>query len=881
MPAAETEMKLPGLYRPVSSAMTSCWQRLVRSVQILTMAVCIAVGTAAPEERSLTLDDVLSMEGIGTGVADPSGRWFIFERLRPYDKIGDYSFRTYAFGGKSGHQLWRFDLTGDRPPELLPGVDPAPFTWQMGFSPGGHYLTLLQYSKGQLNLGVYDMAREQATRFIPVPAYSKTGDHDPVWVSDHEIVYSAVPDGDLPRFTSVRAHTGAVLAQAWEDAWRGDVVTASEVRTRPTSAGPVPVDGKLILFDVRTGESRVLAEGLFADLRVAPGGRHLAALKIFEAPARGTDGSFDTEGRVYRLTVIDLRTGNAQHPLPGLTFFPYTLVWSPDGVRLAGFSWPDGTAPREGRFRGFDTTAGEVTVYEHRGLELASERERGWLQRPERALYLGDALVVFARPQPEGPEAEPLFSNQDFFARDLPRADWYALYGDRGPKNLTGFLEGVSGVPVHAGADHIFILAGTGIWRVAEDGSSRPMSPLIAGSWRYAPQGNVATHSLLVRPDFQETGLFEVSTPEMRYLLAVTLDGENAGRIIRFELAPGSQMLAVSLPARRLLTSTPDALTTRLQVLGPEGSIADIAVLNAHLDEVDPGRWRSVSYSVNSMHSDGKEVRLESCVLLPPGYDGAGSLPLIVEVYPDIPSGCREGPARTIGQVSPVSPYLWAGRGYAYVRLSTPVDLLRSSSGPLGGLGPLIEAGTEAVIGAGIADPERVMLYGFSQGGISALLASAQTERFRGVIAMNSWADLFSDYFGPLGIYSYVYGERFGANAIRYELTTGSEFGFGKSAFDAPEEYLRNSPVFLAHQIDIPVLLIHSDMDAFPMSQFDEMYGALRHAGKDVRYVRYWGEGHAPSSPANIRDLWKRWDAFLLEQGIAAHDDVSREPEVP
>jgi len=97
----------------------------------------------------------------------------------------------------------------------------------------------------------------------------------------------------------------------------------------------------------------------------------------------------------------------------------------------------------------------------------------------------------------------------------------------------------------------------------------------------------------------------------------------------------------------------------------------------------------------------------------------------------------------------------------------------------------------------------------------------------------------------------------------------GSDFGIGRTPFDDPIVYLNNSPVFLARQIEAPVMLVHSDMDASSMSQFDEMYGALLRAGKDARYVRYWGEGHGPQSPANIHDLWTRFDAFLAETGVA------------
>ena len=64
-------------------------------------------------------------------------------------------------------------------------------------------------------------------------------------------------------------------------------------------------------------------------------------------------------------------------------------------------------------------------------------------------------------------------------------------------------------------------------------------------------------------------------------------------------------------------------------------------------------------------------------------------------------------------------------------------------------------------------------------------------------------------------------------------------------------------------------------MDSFAMEQFDEMYSALLRAGKDARYVRYWGEGHGPSSPANIRDMWTRFDAFMEQVGVMPAADGS------
>lgn len=140
---------------------------------------------------------------------------------------------------------------------------------------------------------------------------------------------------------------------------------------------------------------------------------------------------------------------------------------------------------------------------------------------------------------------------------------------------------------------------------------------------------------------------------------------------------------------------------------------------------------------------------------------------------------------------------------------------------------------------------------------------------------MNSWADYLSHYFGGRGINRYFHLDQNGGdNRWRYDCLGSTaddmcRFGFGVTALASPELYVRNSPIAHAKDMNAPVLLIHSDLDYFDMSQFDEMFGALYRAGKEARYVRYFGEGHGPSSPANIRDMWQRIDAFLAEHKIA------------
>ena len=69
------------------------------------------------------------------------------------------------------------------------------------------------------------------------------------------------------------------------------------------------------------------------------------------------------------------------------------------------------------------------------------------------------------------------------------------------------------------------------------------------------------------------------------------------------------------------------------------------------------------------------------------------------------------------------------------------------------------------------------------------------------------------------------------------------------------ERYARNSPMLAVENITAPLMIVHSDLDFVPIQQGEEMFSALRYLGKHVRFVRYWGEGHVLSSPANIADL--------------------------
>jgi dipeptidyl aminopeptidase/acylaminoacyl peptidase len=60
----------------------------------------------------------------------------------------------------------------------------------------------------------------------------------------------------------------------------------------------------------------------------------------------------------------------------------------------------------------------------------------------------------------------------------------------------------------------------------------------------------------------------------------------------------------------------------------------------------------------------------------------------------------------------------------------------------------------------------------------------------------------------------------------------------------------------------------------FVSAQYEAMFTALNLARKNAKLMRYWGEGHGPSSPANIRDMWKNIDSWF-DTHLKIHRDAN------
>jgi dipeptidyl aminopeptidase/acylaminoacyl peptidase len=174
-----------------------------------------------------------------------------------------------------------------------------------------------------------------------------------------------------------------------------------------------------------------------------------------------------------------------------------------------------------------------------------------------------------------------------------------------------------------------------------------------------------------------------------------------------------------------------------------------------------------------------------------------------------------------------------------------------------------VMAGVDHVIAAGVADGERMGIFGGSYGGYMTNWAIGQTDRFKAAISMFGIFSLITDY--------------------SQSSIPGWETGYLDGYWwEQAEAYARCSPSTHVLNMNTPVLILHGDADdnTFPANS-REMYQALRHLGRTVQYVHYPREGHGVAEPNHKQDEYSRvlgWlDRHILGEAALPAGSVAKD----
>jgi dipeptidyl aminopeptidase/acylaminoacyl peptidase len=235
--------------------------------------------------------------------------------------------------------------------------------------------------------------------------------------------------------------------------------------------------------------------------------------------------------------------------------------------------------------------------------------------------------------------------------------------------------------------------------------------------------------------------------------------------------------------------------------------------------------WRS---------SDGAKLR--GALMLPAGYKKGERYPLIVNVYGGSLLSDKVNLFGFTANTNITNQQFWATRGYAVLLPDSPLRV----GTPMLDLAKTILPGVDRVIEMGIADPERIGIWGSSYGGYSTLALLVQTNRFKAAAIDSGFANLMT-------IYGWM-PERSNEPSWQ-DWAEISQGRIGGSPWKYRERYLENSPVFYLDRVKTPLLIIQGNEDPSGKDFYsNEIFMNLRRLGKEATYLKYRGASHTIAS---------------------------------
>ncbi len=777
----------------------------------------------------LTPDDLLRREELGHAAFSPDGRWlaYVVRRARSTTSV---HLAEFLHGDDRG-DVWVVKKSGGTPRNLTHGERDGAGSWAPIWSPGSDRLALLSSRGANVCVWIWDAATGDVERLCEdgVDLHS----HAPpmLWMSDRELLVATLPEGERPSRLVAEFQAAEIAMREWPKAWKGIEPTASVLDSGGSEPFEQRPQGALLLIDVVSGDRRTLLTGFFREMRLAPGGRHAAFVRV--VGVRPPDAERELErpraeiGELAGVSASGVLTAGVReiaHPQS------MSLRWSADGDELALIG-RDGTscdAPRR--------------VFRYRPADGRIQAVTDATLCPGPIVWTGDgALLVLASPADDA---------------DGPRADWW-LFEEGCEPRMMAVQEGCA-APTElvsevgrrafvglAGRDVVRLEPGDGRWTNLTEGRGLTIVWLL---WpRRTPDDRTFAQLLLAADGAQGRTWhsLDLQSGELSVLPTPSI----AGWLADFDPERGTALPVVI-----------DRTGTRMWLSKPALGRHELVVeTNTWLTGIAEGDVRRVDYQ----GPDGRELR--AWLILPVGYEPGMRCPMITEVYPNHVISGDSAPMMTLSLTGhhAHSPQLLAARGYAVLLPSMPPGPSSEPGEPGLGLTDGVLPAIDKLIELGIAEPDRLGVFGHSLGGYATYGLICETHRFRAAVALAGLSDL-------VGLHG-QFDARHRYDAYAHEicaaqyLTEADPLRMGVPPWRDPERYVRNSPLFGVDRVQTPLLIIQGDMDYVPLQQGEQFFSALYREGKRARFVRYWGEGHVLQSPANIRDMWQQIYAWFDE----------------
>jgi dipeptidyl aminopeptidase/acylaminoacyl peptidase len=324
------------------------------------------------------------------------------------------------------------------------------------------------------------------------------------------------------------------------------------------------------------------------------------------------------------------------------------------------------------------------------------------------------------------------------------------------------------------------------------------------------------------------------------HIYSVPADGSSAP-----ELVVGGE-IAISgydLVAGTLVHVASTATTMRELYCG-ERKLSDVgSEFTSGRELVQPERFTAVS-------SDGSEV--DAWLVRPVGFEEGKRYPVLLSIH--------GGPFSQYSTGFFDEFQVFAGAGYAVLYANPRGSSgyseawARAICGPLNGAGPgwgtvdyedLMAVVDEGLRRFDFLDEERMGVLGGSYGGYMTSWIVGHTNRFKAACSERAVNHLLSS-FGSSD-FCWVFSRHFGG-----------------WPWEDPDAWLKHSPVTYAHQIETPLLIMHSEQDLrCNVEQGEHLFITMRVLRKEVEMVRFPAEGHELSRSGSPFHRVTRFETIL------------------
>jgi len=587
--------------------------------------------------------------------------------------------------------------------------------------------------------------------------------------------------------------------------------------SRASNVWIIPADGREAPRPLIPGLKSARAPSWSSD------GRTLAFLSVADFAAKNADGS----EQIYLLRMGEKRPVRLTNMPGGVEQFQ----WSPDG-RMIAFTAEETASPKERERR----SAGDDAVVVDRNFTPA----RLWI------VSLSDRKTV-------------QLTKQDFEISEFrwsPSGDEFAVVVARSAKPEDSLL--LSLVVVNRSSGEVArTLSGNaspirGLLRWSPDGrwitflEGPPTKEF--GSWTSV----VAAGGGPVRPvmkDFRGSVMALEWMADSRHWMAQVAEGTRQA-LAEVDSADGTMRRLTDVAQSQWNYGFSTDGSTMAYFAQTSDSPTDLWVLRTgaiprRITEFNPqtrfwrlGQVREIEWK------NSKDAAIRRGVLItPPDYRPDRTYPTVVNTHPgDTPwwNGFHASKWWDWGQ-------LLASNGYVVFLPNTRgVNgegwRLHQTTADWGGMAYQdLADGVDHLVAQKIADPNRLGIGGWSNGGFMTEYAITRTTRFKAAVAQAAHADFFS-----------LYGTSGGMRAS-HRVSTPDSPHFKRQWYDD------HSPITLVRNCRTPTLLLHGERDSgVPVGQAYEFYTGLRDAGVETELVVYPREGHSIQEHLHRVDVQKR-----------------------